>query len=48
MSNEIADHRRKAADHHGHAAKHHLAAAEHHEAGNPEKAGHHANEQTHQ
>ena len=42
MSKESANHHRQAAEHHQEAAKHHLAAAEHHEAGNHEKAGHHA------
>jgi len=32
----------KAAEHHTHAARHHSEAAKHHEAGNHEKAAHHA------
>ena len=38
-----ATHHRSAAEHHEHAARHHKKAATHHEAGNHEKAGHHAN-----
>ena|SRR5438309_8540335 len=36
------EHHHKAAEHHEHAAKHHREAAKHHEAGDHEKAAHHA------
>jgi hypothetical protein len=42
MSKKAADHHKKASEHFTQAAKHHGEAAKHHEAGNHEKAAHHA------
>src|ERR1017187_9180989 len=42
MSKAAAAHHLKAVEHHEHAARHHREAAKHHEAGNHEKAAHHA------
>jgi hypothetical protein len=46
MSKKAAEHHRKAAEHSSHATHHHNEAAKHHEAGNHEKAGHHAHSAT--
>jgi hypothetical protein len=42
----VEHHHHKAAEHHEHAARHHREAAKHHEAGNHEKAAHHAHSAT--
>jgi hypothetical protein len=39
---KIHEHHEQAAQHYEHAAKHHREAAKHHQAGNHEKAAHHA------
>ena len=42
MSKQAADHHRKASEQFSHTSKHHQEAAKHHDAGNYEKAAHHA------
>src|SRR4029079_6998821 len=46
MSKKAAEHHKKASMHSGEAAKHHDQAAQHHEAGQHEKAAHHAHTAT--
>ena len=42
MSKKAAEHHKKASEHLTHAARHHGEAAKHHDAGQHEKAAHHA------